>query len=701
MGIARFIPSRLRDLLDPYSDLAFNVMAYGAVGDGVTDDTAAIVAADAAASAVGASVYFPAAPYKITTTVKPTTPWRGGGMESYLFQGLTPTRGTRLLWYGAVGGTMLDMSPATGASLALTGVQLENMTLDGRSNTPATGAGYGLRMAGCSQCITRNVFIERTSVKSLYLDAVTDQTYTGLNYVYQCEFDGVYLLPEAGGDGLYLDGLATTNATGVNALNSATVNVGSTARFPASGTAYLAGVAFTYTGVTATSLTGCGNHAATVGGEKVTLAAVDGGLDVAFCTFTNMHITAKNGNALVIQDADDNAFYDIALGVAAGGTGKSLVLKAGHNGHCARANSFFFLHASAGIVAEGTESDTSPSRNNSIYGYSDEDAPPAPSIGTGAQLDIVYQSGARYSYGATVNAQTGTAYSFVLTDAWQVVSLNNGAAVTATIPPNSSVAFPIGAEIRITGLGAGLVTVAPGAGVTINNPPGASLTLARYQVARLVKIGTDTWEVNKGSRPPDGSTLAVNAAGQLSFAAGMSPADLLAPGLSGYGGWACDPVLLNSVAALGADKAQWTRVFVPKGTTITNVIMAMSVIPVGANPTAIRLGVLDSTFKCVAVTADVGTAMKSWVANTPTAVALTAPLGPTAADAIYYIGVWMEGSYGTTQPTYLRTGGQTSGTRLSGAPWLNFQLSAAGADLTVNTTYVPSAAGSPPWVAWT
>jgi hypothetical protein len=62
----------------------------------------------------------------------------------------------------------------------------------------------------------------------------------------------------------------STTATGVNALNSGTVNVGSTAAFPASGTFILAGAtAVTYTGKTATSFTGCGAHPATVGGEAI------------------------------------------------------------------------------------------------------------------------------------------------------------------------------------------------------------------------------------------------------------------------------------------------------------------------------------------------------------------------------------------------------------------------------------------------
>lgn len=65
-------------------------------------------------------------------------------------------------------------------------------------------------------------------------------------------------------------------ANGVNAVNSATLNVNSTAGYAASGTIYMSGVYFTHTGKTATSFTGCGNHPATVGGEPITIPLLGG-----------------------------------------------------------------------------------------------------------------------------------------------------------------------------------------------------------------------------------------------------------------------------------------------------------------------------------------------------------------------------------------------------------------------------------------
>jgi hypothetical protein len=60
-----------------------------------------------------------------------------------------------------------------------------------------------------------------------------------------------------------------TTVVGSNALNSATINVGDTTGFDASGTIDISNIAVTYTGLTPTTLTGCGAHAAYTGGEVV------------------------------------------------------------------------------------------------------------------------------------------------------------------------------------------------------------------------------------------------------------------------------------------------------------------------------------------------------------------------------------------------------------------------------------------------
>lgn len=92
----------------------------------------------------------------------------------------------------------------------------------------------------------------------------------------------------------------------------------------------------------------------------------------------------------------------------------------------------------------------------------------------------------------TLNAQTGTTYTLVLTDAHKLVTLSNASAISLTVPTNASVAFDIGDQVNLLQLGAGQVTVS-GSGVTIRSE-GSKLKLkGQYATATLVKIGTDEW----------------------------------------------------------------------------------------------------------------------------------------------------------------------------------------------------------------
>lgn len=98
----------------------------------------------------------------------------------------------------------------------------------------------------------------------------------------------------------------------------------------------------------------------------------------------------------------------------------------------------------------------------------------------------------------TINAQTGTSYTPVLTDQYQVlITRSNASASTLTIPTNASVAFATGTVITVLNIGAGVVTISGAGGVTVLSAgaTAASPTLAQYKSAALIKTGTDTWYV--------------------------------------------------------------------------------------------------------------------------------------------------------------------------------------------------------------
>jgi hypothetical protein len=100
----------------------------------------------------------------------------------------------------------------------------------------------------------------------------------------------------------------------------------------------------------------------------------------------------------------------------------------------------------------------------------------------------------------TLNAQTGTTYTSVLTDSYQtLVTMSNASANAFKIPTNASVAHPVGTVITVMNIGAGTCTIsAVTSGTTTVLSAGAtaaSPTLAQYKSAACIKTGTDAWYV--------------------------------------------------------------------------------------------------------------------------------------------------------------------------------------------------------------
>lgn len=94
----------------------------------------------------------------------------------------------------------------------------------------------------------------------------------------------------------------------------------------------------------------------------------------------------------------------------------------------------------------------------------------------------------------TIRANTGTTDTLVLADAGNVVTSSNASAQTVTIPPNSSVAYPVGTQIDIVNKGAGVTSVAGGTGVTLNGvSTGTGAINAQYNAVTIIKDATNTW----------------------------------------------------------------------------------------------------------------------------------------------------------------------------------------------------------------
>jgi hypothetical protein len=98
-----------------------------------------------------------------------------------------------------------------------------------------------------------------------------------------------------------------------------------------------------------------------------------------------------------------------------------------------------------------------------------------------------------YAANRGINNQTGTSYTAVSGDAEKIITLNNAAAITMTIPANSSVAYQTGTRLHFAQLGAGQVTVTiTDDDLFYNSALTANLT-GQYSIAHAIKIASTVW----------------------------------------------------------------------------------------------------------------------------------------------------------------------------------------------------------------
>ena len=93
------------------------------------------------------------------------------------------------------------------------------------------------------------------------------------------------------------------------------------------------------------------------------------------------------------------------------------------------------------------------------------------------------------------DAETGTTYTLVAGNLNQLVTLNNASSITLTVPPS---VFSAGDVINIAQIGAGQVTLAQGAGVTITSTGATSSApklRVRYSAASIICTASNTFLV--------------------------------------------------------------------------------------------------------------------------------------------------------------------------------------------------------------
>jgi hypothetical protein len=90
-------------------------------------------------------------------------------------------------------------------------------------------------------------------------------------------------------------------------------------------------------------------------------------------------------------------------------------------------------------------------------------------------------------------AQKSSAYTFISTDVNMIIEHNSGTAATFTIPTDNAF-WPVGQRLELLQVSSGRITVAGGAGVTVNGTPGLS-TRAQWSGATIIKRAANTFVV--------------------------------------------------------------------------------------------------------------------------------------------------------------------------------------------------------------
>jgi len=115
--------------------------AYGAVGDGVADDTIAINNAIAAAQTNGGAVYFPAGTYRITSPLSMTSTGADPGVRPHL---LGEGVGASVIYQSTASANAVNITSVQAANSQNSFVSVSNLTITGRGIGVSTGTGISI-----------------------------------------------------------------------------------------------------------------------------------------------------------------------------------------------------------------------------------------------------------------------------------------------------------------------------------------------------------------------------------------------------------------------------------------------------------------------------------------------------------------------------------------------------------------------------
>ena len=342
-----------RTLADRFAEV-FNVLDFGAKGDGVTDDAAAIQAAiDACEAAGGGTVWCPAGTYLITATL------------------LIDDNGVRLVGDG--GSSLGGATQTQVIDNASTVIRWDSGTAGSvciKFATPAGASEIGRKGGGIKDLLVDGDLTATDGIETITWDGAL--------------FENVAVVDMAnGGFGWSLGTLGAAIADNTSSQHNTFIN--------------------------------CGYQCIEAANTSIGMAQWSGEGTIGNFSlnyFTNLWFSMADGNSMELENCDSNTFMGIRSSSFAG-TGGNIVLHADDTGASGkgggattcRGNSFWHVNMSAGedLTAKATVAGSNSSNGNAIYHWSMENNGGAmPVIEDGADLLIFMSAESNVTDGAAI-----------------------------------------------------------------------------------------------------------------------------------------------------------------------------------------------------------------------------------------------------------------------------------------------------------
>lgn len=169
-----------------------SVKDFGAVGDGVTDDTAAIQAAiDHIESVNGGAVQIPQGTFSISSTIEINgsvgVQLIGQGSDGIHDGGTGATAATEFLWSGPLGGTMLNVSSPSGASNSR---QYGSSVVDIKLNCNSI-AGIGLLVNSVMNGTFSRLYVQSPTIAAVKTTTLGNANLAEASDTQRCIFDRI------------------------------------------------------------------------------------------------------------------------------------------------------------------------------------------------------------------------------------------------------------------------------------------------------------------------------------------------------------------------------------------------------------------------------------------------------------------------------------------------------------------------------